>query len=266
MKKLFLILTLLLALFTSVVFAANGSPQPATKVNIQSTASVLDYAKLLKANEVTALQEQIKTVEQKHKVKVLVHTAQSINGGKARDYARTMVDYTLANQKAIICVITMSDRQWYIAANRGMKEYAVSQEFGIDYISKEMVPYLKKGEYGKAFSTYVTKADELMTFAAENGHAKSEDDEFDVFGFGISLFIALFIGYSFREHLISQMSNVNPAIEANEYLLKDTFNLEDSQDTFLYTRTQVIPKSKGRSSDGGGSDGDCGGSGGGGSF
>ncbi len=63
------------------------------------------------------------------------------------------------------------------------------------------------------------------------------------------------------------MSNVVPANQANDYLLKDTFELHDSSDTYLYTTTKVIPKSKSNSSGGdGGSDGGCGGSGGGGSF
>jgi len=264
MKKIFFIITLLLALLVNIAFAANGSSTPAKKVAVQSTASVIDNARLLTANEVAALQQQIQTVEQKHKVRVLVYTAKSIPGGKARDYARTAVDDYLTNKKAIICVITMADRQWYLAANRSMKEFAVSQDYGIDFISDAMVPHLKKGRYAQAFSTYVAKAEELMDFAVEKGHPHESDDDFDFLGFGLSLLLALFLGYSVRQHLIDQMSNVITATEANEYLLKDTFALEDESDTYLYTTTTVIPKSKGRS--GGGSDGGSGGSGGGGSF
>lgn len=265
MKKLFVLMTLLLTLFVNIAFAANGSPEPAKQVAIKSTASVIDNARLLTANEIALLQQQIKAVEQKHNARVLVYTAQKVVGGKARDYARTAVDDYLSNKKAIICVITMADRQWYLAANRNMKEFAVTQEYGIDFISKDMIPYLKKGNYGKAFSTYVAKADELMDFAVQNGHPYGEDDEFDCLGLALSLFLAVFVAYSVREYLISQMSNVITASEADEYLLKDTFSLENSQDTYLYTSTKVIPKSKSRSGDGG-SDGGSGGSGGGGSF
>jgi len=262
MKKIFLVLTLLLALFVNVAFAANGSSTPAKQVAIQSTASVVDNAKLLKANEIAALQQQIQAVEQKHNVRVLIYTARSIVGGKARDYARTAVDYTLANKKAIICVITMADRQWYLAANRSMKEYAVTQEDGIDFISEDMVPHLKKGRYASAFSTYVAKTNELLDYAKKNGKPY---EPFDYVGFGLCVILALLAGYTFMEHLISQMSNVITATEASEYLLKDTFELQDQSDTYLYTTTHVVPKSKG-SSGGGGSDGGSGGSGGGGSF
>lgn len=266
MKKIFFLMTLLLALFVNTAFAANGSPTPAKKVSVQSTASVVDRARLLKTEEIAALEQQIQAVEAKHNARVLIYTAQRINGGKARDYARTVVDDVLPNKKAIICVITMGDRQWYLAANRSMKEFAVTQEYGIDYISEEMVPHLKKGRYAQAFSTYVTKSEELMDFAVKNGHPHGDEDDFGMVALGLSLIIALFAGYTVRKALIAKMSNVITAYEANEYLLEDSVNIEEQKDSFLYITTKVIPKAKSSSGGGGGSDGGSGGSGGGGSF
>lgn len=267
MKKLFLIVTLLLTLFINTAFAANGSPQAAKDVSVTTTAAVVDRAKLLNTQEAAALEQQIKAVEQKHGVKVMVYTAQRIAGGVARDYARTVVDKKVPNKKAIICVITMGDRQWYLAANKLMKEYAVTQEYGIDYISDDMVPYLKDGKYAKAFSAYVTKTEELLDYAKENGHPNDGQDDIDLFSWGISLLLAGLIGYCVREHLISTMSNVTFATEASEYLVQDSFKLEEQKDTYLYTHTSVVPKSHGNDGGGGGgSDGDSGGSGGGGGF
>lgn len=267
MKKIFLLITLLLALFVNVAFGAESNYTPAKQVEVESIVSVIDKARLLKPEEKTALEQQIQALEKKHNVRVLVHTAQRINNGKARDYARTVVDYKIPNKKAVICVITMADRQWYVAANKSMKEFAITQEYGIDAISEEMVPHLKNGKYGKAFSSFVSTSEALMDFAVENGHPHGEDDDFDYVSFGLSVIIAAFAAYSLREYLIKQMSNVITATEANEYLLRDTVSIEESNDTYLYTTTKVIPKSKGRSGGGGGgSDGSCGGSGGGGGF
>lgn len=59
----------------------------------------------------------------------------------------------------------------------------------------------------------------------------------------ISVGIALFIGYLFRQALIDSMSNVKIAQEAQEYLARDTVNITTSIDTYLYTNISVIPKS-----------------------
>ena len=63
----------------------------------------------------------------------------------------------------------------------------------------------------------------------------------------------------FRSSLIASMSNVRPAIEASEYLDKNSVNINESRDTFLYMNVQRRAKSSSRSS-GGRSSGGGGGS------
>lgn len=49
------------------------------------------------------------------------------------------------------------------------------------------------------------------------------------------------------------MSNVQKAVKANAYLVKKSFELTHSNDTYLYTNVSTVPKSKssGRSRDDG---------------
>lgn len=269
MKKIFLVLTLLVSFMMNMVFmslavAAPSNTTPAKNMTIQSTASVLDYANIMTPQEKAELEQTIAAVNEKHGVKVLVHTAKRINGGTIRDYARSVVDNALQNQRAVICVITMNDRQYYIAANRSMKEYAISQEYGIDSIQEALVPHLKKNNFAKGIFAYVGQVDSLLTFAKENGHAQTGKEGFNTEAALGAFVVACIIAWSVRSSMIAAMSNVRPASEASEYLLRDTFDLKDKKDTYLYTHTTVVPKSK--SSSGGGSDGGSGGSGGGGSF
>lgn len=271
MKKIFLVLTLLVSFimnmaFMSLTMAAPSNPTPAKQMAIQSTASVLDYANILTSQEKAELEKKIAKVNQKHGVKVLVHTAKRINGGTIRDYARSVVDNALQNERAVICAITMNDRQYYIAANRSMKEYAISQEYGIDSIQGALVPHLKKNNFTKGVFAYVDQVDSLLTFAKENGHAQTGREGFNMEAALGAFVVACIIAWSVRSSMIAAISNVRPASEASEYLLRDTFNLIDKKDTYLYTHTTVVPKSKSSSSSGGGSDGSSGGSGGGGSF
>lgn len=270
MKKIILVLTLLVSFIMNMAFmsfaaAAPSNTTPAKQMAIQSTASVLDYAKIMTSQEKAALEQAIAQVNQKHGVKVLVHTTRRINGGTIRDYARSVVDNALQNERAVVCVVTMGDRQYYVAANRSMKEYAISQEYGIDSIQAALVPHLKKDNYAKGFFAFVGQVDSLLTFAKENGHAQTGKEGFNFEAALGALVIAAIAAWSYRSSLIAAMSNVRPATEASEYLLRDTFVLEDNQDTYLYTHTTVVPKSK-SSGGGGGSDGSSGGSGGGGGF
>lgn len=270
MKKIFLVLTLLVSFMMNIAFmsfalAAPSNTTPAKQMTIQSTASVLDYAKIMTAQEKAELEQAIAQVNQKHGVKVLVHTTQRINGGTIRDYARSVVDNALQNERAVICVVTMSDRKYYVAANRSMKEYAITQEYGIDSIQEALVPHLKKNNFAKGLMAFVGQVDSLLVFAKENGHAQTGKEGFNMEAAVAALVVAAIAAWSYRSSLIAAMSNVQPATEASEYLLRDTFELHDKKDTYLFTRTTVVPKSKSRGG-GGGSDGSSGGSGGGGSF
>ena len=42
------------------------------------------------------------------------------------------------------------------------------------------------------------------------------------------------------------MSNVQKAVKANAYLVKKSFELTHSNDTYLYTNVSTVPKSKSR--------------------
>ena len=62
----------------------------------------------------------------------------------------------------------------------------------------------------------------------------------------IALLISIFCGYAFRKSLIDSMSNVRVAQEAQEYLKRDTVNITNSVDTYLYTNISVVPKAEHR--------------------
>ena len=77
---------------------------------------------------------------------------------------------------------------------------------------------------------------------------------------------AIIIGVFVRSMLIGSMSNVHHAMEAIEYLKKNTVKITESRDTFLFMNVQRKPKSSGGGSRRGGGHGGGGHGGGGGSF
>lgn len=256
MKKLFMTLTLLVSFLISSVAMAAG------------TAIFRDDGNYLKPQERQQVQQVLQQVADKHNIRVIGQITRKLpsNYDSARSYARTVVDKTFAAEPTVMFYIDMGTRNWYLAANHYLNKPAITQGYGVEYINKGMQDLLKKGQYAKAFITYGTRVDELMTFAKEHGHAHTADDDFNLEALLAAIFIAGLIAYVVRKHLIASMSNVNPAVEASEYLIQDSFNLLEQSDRYLYTHTTVVPKSKNNSSSDGDSDGDSGGSGGGGSF
>lgn len=255
MKKLFMTLTLLVSFLISSVAMAAG------------TAIFRDDGNYLKPQERQQVQQALQQVADKHNIRVIGQITRRLpaNYDSARSYARAVVDKTFAAEPTVMFYIDMGTRNWYLAANRHLNKPAITQNYGVDYINKDMQGLLKNGQYAKAFITFGTRVDELMTFAKEHGHAHTADDDFNLEALLAAIFLAGLIAYVVRKHLIASMSNVNPAVEASEYLIQDSFNLLEKSDRYLYTHTTVIPKSK-HNSGGGDSDGDSGGSGGGGSF
>ena len=55
-------------------------------------------------------------------------------------------------------------------------------------------------------------------------------------------------GFGFAYYLICGMSNVAPALEASAYLKKDTVDISQRQDRYLYTTVTRRKKSKSSSS------------------
>ena len=82
----------------------------------------------------------------------------------------------------------------------------------------------------------------------------------------VAAIISFLIGGGVKKGMIASMSNVTNAVEAGQYLKRDTFNLIGSNDRYLYTHTTVVPKAKSRDNDSGSSGGTGGHGGGGGSF
>jgi 50S ribosomal subunit-associated GTPase HflX len=77
-----------------------------------------------------------------------------------------------------------------------------------------------------------------------------------------ALFGAFIFTKSVRKSLIDSMSNVNAAVAADAYLDERSFELEDSNDTYMYSNVVAVPRPRGNGHHGGGSGGHGGGGGG----
>ena len=264
MKKIFAIVTLLASLLFAV---STGFAASATALAGQQYPSFVDGAALVKPVDKTNLLSNLRQIETKHGIRCAVLTVKSTQGMNIRDYAQAVQDKYFANapKGSILMVISMDNRKWHITTDSTMRQKIIDDVVTGD-LKNAFINDLKKGNYAAAFTKYGNKVDQLMTYYEKEGEAYDPSKEFSFGALGIGGIISLLIGGSVKKSMVDSMSNVTNAVEAGQYLKRDTFNLLHSNDRYLYTHTTVVPKAKSRSNDSSSSGGTGGHGGGGGSF
>ncbi len=257
MKRIASVLTIFLALFVAVA---------AFSVRAEAAGAVYDNAKLLSQAEIQKLTSEIQRIENKYGVRIGIVTQPSMQGRSIGQVANALLDqgYRGAPNGGIVLLVSVDPkkREYYMSTDNPMRA-RITDDAGIKYIQSEMVPKLKDNKYGEAFLKYTGAIETALDYYAKEGKPYDPSAGFHPLAAIIALIIGCLGGYGVRETLISSMSNVTPAARASEYLVDDSFDLQESDDRFLFMNVTRTKKSK---SSGGSSARDESHGGGGGSF
>lgn len=231
MKKLLRILALLVLLVGMAVSASAAS------------ALVLDQADLLRPQEEKVLQQSLDQVNQKYQVRLAVVTVKSTGGVKTGEFANVMLDKIKDSRLKgnMVLLLSMKDRDWYISTDNGMRKM-ITDKAGIKALSGKFLPALKKNNYPEAFGQFAKGTDELLAYYQKEGKPYDPANAFNPLALAIGAAVALGIGFLVRRVLIGQMNNVMPALEAGVYLDRDSFQLEENADNYLYMTVHRKPK------------------------
>lgn len=251
MKKLLRILALLVLLVGMAVSASAAS------------ALVLDQADLLRPQEEKVLQQSLDQVSQKYQVRLAVVTVKSTGNVKPGEFANVMLDKIKDSKLKgnMVLLLSMKDRDWYISTDNGMRKM-ITDKAGIKALSGKFLPALKKNNYPEAFGQYAKGADELLAYYQKEGKPYDPANAFNPLALAIAAAVSLGIGFLVRRILIGQMNNVMPALEAGAYLDRDSFQLEENADNYLYMTVHRKPKKSRESAKTDSTDEDHGGGGG----
>ena len=250
MKKIFYILTLLVAVLRSNVALA--------------ASSLVDNADLLSTRQEREVLQFLEQVEKAHNVRVAVVTMPTIGNSSTAAFADKLVDevYNNGGNGNMVLLQVIDQRKWYISTDSKLKEITGSSD-AVNYMSNAFVPYLSKGDYPNAYKVYATKANDLLAYYAQNGKPIKKEKPFpNEPALVFALFGAFIFTKSVRKSLIDSMSNVNAAVAADAYLDERSFELKDSNDTYMYSNVVAVPRPRGNGHHGGGSGGHGGGGGG----
>jgi uncharacterized protein len=173
-----------------------------------------------------------------------------------QDYADDNYDYNDygmgGNDDGILLLVNMSDRKIQISTHGyGITAFT---DAGVSYIIDQVSAKLKKKNYSEALTEYATLSDKFITQAKTGTPYDRNNLPKKNFEFGKNILISLVVGAIAAAIvmfiLYKQMKNVAQKAAADDYVKKDSLNVTESRDRYLYTHTsrKARPKSSGGSS------------------
>ena len=253
MKKniLITILTLVFCLFMAVPGLAES--ENAEDGFADEYYRLMDMASLLSDADVDSLTAKLDELSLRQKMDVVIATTDTLDGKSVVEYADDLYDYCSfgygANRDGLILVISMEDNDWYISTcGYGI---TVFTDAGIEYIGKQIVPYLSDEDFVGAFTTYITLCDEFITQART-------DKPYDIGNLPrepmspgwilACLIISFMLSCITVGKMKAKLTTVRAQAAANSYMKDGSMNITDSREMFLYknvTRTKRSSESSG---------------------
>ena len=256
-KSLSALLALLLLLCTASVALAVPKQAPPPKAQTQEQGigadRVIDEAEILTDSEEKELDAKIATIEQSHKVRILIGTMKSTDGTPLGKIANNVVDQIPADNGTIVLLLSMKERDWYISTDNKMR-VRITDDRGIEHLADKFVPSLKENKYAEGFTAFAAAVDEMVTYYEKEGKPFNPDAFLLTIVTLVGALIPAAIVYWFiLANLSDSMFSVRSAHEADDYVERGSFRLTHKEDVFLRTTESRETKHKETSSSSSGS-------------
>lgn len=212
-----------------------------------------DEAQLLSEDQAQELNQKFEKASEKLGIDVIGLTTVNLDGMDAENYAREYYRSHDYAEEGIILMMDIEDRMWaLVAMDQAISMYPTRVR---DNMSEEFVPYLSDGDYQEAFENYLMNVEYYHHIYKTSGSENYEDaldaERFEankgyyfLVGSGIGLVVGLIIALLVRSALISQCRMVKPEYAAQEYLVRNSMKMRQSQDYFLYRNLIRTPRPK----------------------
>lgn len=218
----------------------------------------VDVAGLLTEDEAIALNERLDEISIRQSVDVTIMTNDTMDGESAMDYADYAYEFFEfgygENRDGLMLLVSMEEGEWWITTcGYGITAFT---DYGIQYIGEAIQPYLSEGDFVTAFDTYATLCDSFIT-QARTGHPFDIDQKPDEPLSALWIPASLLIGFILAKIIVGKMKGklktVRAQKAANSYMKKDSMQITESRDLFLYHTVTRTAKANSGSSGGGSS-------------
>lgn len=235
MKKIYsVIMLIILCVITVLPLAAAAESLP----------DLVDIPSVLSADEYQELAKRLDGFKTTYGVDVACIISDEILTENAQTEADDLYDYyeygVGDNRDGILYFICDSTNEYaFSTCGRGIE---IFNDDGLEYIDKEILPYLKKGDYYSAVSVYADKCEELIKMAANGEPYKKKINILYVIA-GIIL-IPLAAAFAFMTRKLSKMNTAVMQPGAAQYMKPGSMNMNFSRDIFLYSTVSKREKPK----------------------
>lgn len=210
----------------------------------QTMPRLVDQADLLNSLGESSVLSALDDVSQEHGLDVVVVTAATLNGQSPERYAKRFYADNGYGPDGILLLVSMEDRDWQIFA-AGYAGTVFTDEH-IDYLSKQFVPSLMKGNYSDAFEIYAETCDKYLSQAGTGASYGNRNQDGESFNFLMNLVICLAIGFVIALIVTGimrgQLKSVRSQSGAADYVKADSMNVTHRQDLFLYRQIRKVEK------------------------
>ncbi len=243
-------LACMIALACSVALA----PEPA----LASDRFVHDNYALFSSSDLNALETQARATSEKYDVGVYLLVVDNIGQSSARDYAINYyrnADLGLgAGKSGILFLVAVNSRDYVtITYGDGINAFT---DYQIEQMEDAIVSELRHDRWLDAAHTYLDLADYTLAFRAEHGEPLDYnnaplDPGTIVLFILIALAIAGVVAGLWCATLYSQMKTARQAVQASQYLDRNSFALLAQDDQYITSSVVATPRASSSSSRGG---------------
>ncbi len=249
-KKHYFTVLILFSAFLMIFFSLN------TSAVSEGKSRLIDNAKILNSSEFESISSKLDEISERQNIDVMILTEKSLGGKSMRDYSDDYFDYNGygmgSERSGVLLLLDMGERDSYISTSgRAEKAFTLA---GIDYISEQILPEMKSDNYDKAFETFANLCDEFITKA--NTDKPYDRGNLPKNPFNISFWIpaAILIGIAaawlVTKYMKMQLKTVSQKSKADDYIQKNSLQIKNSRDVFLYSNIVRHARPKSRSGSG----------------
>ena len=248
MKKLMASLVLILSLSICIAGAAMAA----------DLDLVTDEAYLLTDEEYRKLNNMADSIAEQYGCEVAVVTMEDMGDDDAYDFAKYICkEYNYGSDSDGSCLLlflSMAERDYALVAY-GYGNTAFTDHGKDVMLDDNVLPLLADDKYFEAFETYLNIAAEYLAMARDGAPFDVGTDPANVkskFFVNLAIVVLLPLMIAAVVCLVwkKQMKTATLAVEADNYIPRDGFQLTGKEDTFLY-RTETRRKIEKSSSSGG---------------
>lgn len=225
------------------------SLSPEEKITPLVGQYIIDGASLLTDRQLEKLEVKSAEINKKYNFDAIILTVYNMGNLTPMEYSSNFF-HNNYNEDGVVFLVSMEERDYDISTFSYGKE-VFTDDYGLDYIIDNVVPSLSDGNYNKSFSEFLSYVEDFVSEAKSKTPYGTDNKYFQknkimafitIAAFLISVLVIIFMVFS--------MNTKKPENLAHDYMNRESVNMTERNDVFLYRTVSKTARPKEDSSSG----------------